>query len=671
MGSDNRMGEITRNHLYTVDLNKPLTRQNGGILLAEGDNKGDCIRVALVRDGAAVDLTGATVKGYFIRGDGATEELDGYTSGNAACVTLTDTCYIPGNYTLSVKVTVDDVTNTVFRGDGFVCQTDTDIVGGDTAVFLREAVKRTEALAGSVEMTTYISDYVLMADGAAKPPIVWEQGNLTNSGEASNSKVIRTVGMTPWGDAVVLRSYVADGYVLSYYQYAADGTLIIVSGVGRYNSPIRHADAMYYRLKLEKSPSAATSPEEGYEAAQVFAIAPTNNAPITPIMMGAVADGVADDTAAFQAAVNAGYDVFVPTSNGQKYRITSTITIPSTCRRIYSEGVPRGTATVGAVIFDLTGNGGSVSSNRNIPMFRIGDSTEAFSMYGFTVKCNAQEGSRVGLFMDATTTALCDKDITITSMTITNFYRMFNVWGRGFTVNNCGLTSSNHIATFAWDDSLDSNKNHPSEMNHRGIMFKNNRLHSITSSFFTFTSGHAYGFTLIGNTADVGRGVIIDSTDEAWNWLIEGNVFQGMHCHTVGGNSNGAAIQLKGGARNCIVSNNAFSADPLFWDVDTGDGKIPDGYIDIDGIATGCNIVGNNFRNCYKDCVAVQSANGVIISNNIFDNVGTTEGAAVTVGGGRLVSIMGNVSVTMPTAGFDNVSAAVTGTAVANNLCAI
>ena len=664
------MADIYRSDIVRVDLDNALLRKHVGSILVTGDKQGNRFGAEVYRDGKPVDISDCGVVGYYMRPGEDTIILPGATSGSVAYVDLEQACYSKASsFTLTIKISGSGAVSALRVIDGYILLTQTDelVDPGEAVPTLDDIFAQIAAMERATKDANLAVDYVSHIEGMEIPPIDWEQGNLTNSGEANNSKVIRTVGMTPWGDAVVLRSYVADGYVLSYYQYTADGTLIIVSGVGRYNSPVKHADAMYYRLKLEKSPSAAIVPEEGHEAAQVFAIAPTKEAPITPITMGAVADGVADDTEAFQAAVNAGCDVFVPTSNGQKYRITSTITIPSTCRRIYSEGVPRGTATVGAVIFDLTGNGGSVSSNRNIPMFRIGDDTEAFSMYGFTVKCNAQEGSRVGLFMDASTVKLVDKDITINSMTITNFYRMFNVWGRGFTVINSGLTSSNHIASFAWDDASDSNNNHPSEMNHRGIMFKNNRLHSITGSFFTFTSGHAYGFTMIGNTADVGRGVIIDSTDEAWNWLIEGNVFQGMHCHTVGGNSNGAAIQLKGGARNCIISNNAFSADPLFWDADTGDGKIPDGYIDINGTATGCNIVGNNFRNCYKDCIDIQDANGVIINSNIFDGVGSTDGAAVTVVGGRLVSIMGNVSVTLPVGGFDNVSG-VTGSSIDKNL---
>lgn len=510
-----------------------------------------------------------------------------------------------------------------------------------------------------------MSRYTRLTDGVSKRVLEWEQGNIGNKGETSSSNLIRTVGMIPWGDYISVLPTIPAGYALRVVQYDGSGAYV------GWSPGYRYSNAVSFRLRLEKVPTANVSPNDGYEVLpHAYLFMPTLYNPITPITMGARADGTTDDTTAFQAAVDSGYDVFVPTSCGQKYRITGTITIPHSCRRIYGEGVPRGTATVGSVSFDLTGNGNDVGTNKTIPLFRIGDDTEAFSMHGFIVKCEEQNGSRVGLFMDASTQELVDKDITINAMCITNFYTMFNVWGRGFTVTNSGLTSSNNIAVFKWDDTKDSNTNHPAVMNHRGIMFKNNRLHSITSNFFTFKSGHAYGFTMIGNTVDVGRGTIVVSDHEAWNWLIKGNVFQGMHCHTVGGNSSGSAIQLKGGAKNCIISDNIFSAEPSFWEPDSGDGKIPDGYIDIDGTATGCNIVGNNFRNCYKNCVDIRDAKGVVINSNIFDSVGVNDGAAINVEGGSLLTIIGNIATTLPTGGFERVSDSVTETAIANNLCA-
>ena len=143
------MGEITRNDIVRVDLDKPLQRSR--YVLAEGDDRATVFGAELHRSGVGVDLSGATVKGFFIRGDGATEEIPGIVSGSTVSVTLTEQCYVTGNFTLSIKVMLGDVTHTVRRIDGFVSQTATDLVGGETAVSLTETVERSEAAADRAE----------------------------------------------------------------------------------------------------------------------------------------------------------------------------------------------------------------------------------------------------------------------------------------------------------------------------------------------------------------------------------------------------------------------------------------------------------------------------------------------------------------------------------------
>lgn len=122
------MGNITRNHNITVDMNKPLTRQHVGYLLAEGDNKGDCFTFTLQRGGRAI-AGGMDVSAYLVRQDGSTVFLTGEAEGNKASVTLDDTCYaVNGGFTLTVKVTQDGVTTTVAMLDGYIRLTATDKV---------------------------------------------------------------------------------------------------------------------------------------------------------------------------------------------------------------------------------------------------------------------------------------------------------------------------------------------------------------------------------------------------------------------------------------------------------------------------------------------------------------------------------------------------------------
>jgi hypothetical protein len=89
------------------------------------------------------------------------------------------------------------------------------------------------------------------------------------------------------------------------------------------------------------------------------------SAPIDAKNYGAIGDGVADDTAALQAAINAGIadekDVFIPAGT---YKITSTLIVASTSIRIYGSGryesIIDSFATGSAIKFSLWG--GVISS---------------------------------------------------------------------------------------------------------------------------------------------------------------------------------------------------------------------------------------------------------------------------------------------------------------------
>ena len=118
----------TRNHNYTIDLDKPLSRQNMGLLLATGDSKGDVFNFDLTRSGKAEALSGTvTVAGYFIRNDTATVAMYGSYSGNRVSVTLPASCYIEdGYFTLAVRVTAGGAKTTIAVIDGYIRLTTTN-----------------------------------------------------------------------------------------------------------------------------------------------------------------------------------------------------------------------------------------------------------------------------------------------------------------------------------------------------------------------------------------------------------------------------------------------------------------------------------------------------------------------------------------------------------------
>ena len=113
----------------TVDLARGVQLHRLGRLFASGDKAAHTISVTVLQDGAAADLSGQTVKGYFIRADDATVTFDGTLSGNVASVTLPNSCYaVAGHFQIIVKALSTNVNTAIFWGDGAVTRSSTDII---------------------------------------------------------------------------------------------------------------------------------------------------------------------------------------------------------------------------------------------------------------------------------------------------------------------------------------------------------------------------------------------------------------------------------------------------------------------------------------------------------------------------------------------------------------
>lgn len=118
---------IQKMDLINVDLNNgTVSRSFMNRTIGEGDILANRFGVRVLRDGEAVDLTGATCNGYFIRSDGATVAITGSVSGNVAYVELPQTCYaVEGQFALAIKLTGEGVTGTMRIIDGVVENTTT------------------------------------------------------------------------------------------------------------------------------------------------------------------------------------------------------------------------------------------------------------------------------------------------------------------------------------------------------------------------------------------------------------------------------------------------------------------------------------------------------------------------------------------------------------------
>lgn len=121
------MAELYRSDIVDVDISKSLLRTYAGIVLVTGDKNANRFGANIFRAGEPVDLTGCTVLAYFIRPNTDTLPIDGKVEGNTAYVDLPAACYTSdGAFSLAIKISSTDITQTVRVVDGCIRLTQTD-----------------------------------------------------------------------------------------------------------------------------------------------------------------------------------------------------------------------------------------------------------------------------------------------------------------------------------------------------------------------------------------------------------------------------------------------------------------------------------------------------------------------------------------------------------------
>lgn len=357
---------------------------------------------------------------------------------------------------------------------------------------------------------------------------------------------------------------------------------------------------------------------------------PHNMPWVTPQLYGAVADGVHDDTVAFQAALDSGHDVYVPTALNEKYRITSTLNLSKSAQRIYGDGLYRGGSvnTGGCIIFDMS-NYTTTAELQTVPLFRTND-RQMTHFYGLRFNATytgplENSDDNYGVLIDAATTVvddqvvpntLADKDVEVAGCSVVNFYRAFDIRGRGFGLTDSSIVSCTYVARFNWADENESNGNNLPCYGQRAITFKNNRFHSNAATIYV-ESGHAYGLMFTNNTMDHGRGYVLIAENEAWNWVISGNTFDSLYNQAV----YDAPFWFKDGAKCCSITGNVFACEPNYWQ-STIQRFPPRTYIKSDDAFTGCTISGNVFRVSQESLLTFTTIPQTTISNNVFSEPG-------------------------------------------------
>ena len=89
----------------TRDLSRPNTVEVLDSVLCQGDNSGNRIGVRVTKGGTPCPLTG-TVKGFIVKSDGITAEVNGLVAGNSAWIYLPPEAYsVPGRVQIAIRLT--------------------------------------------------------------------------------------------------------------------------------------------------------------------------------------------------------------------------------------------------------------------------------------------------------------------------------------------------------------------------------------------------------------------------------------------------------------------------------------------------------------------------------------------------------------------------------------
>lgn len=260
--------ELLREHFYDVDLVAPMKRIHAEGALAMRDNKADRIGAHVNMKGIAADLTGYSVKGYFVRSSIETIELDGGIDGNLAYVDLVGSCYkYDGGYTLTIKLVKEDAEISLLIVTGRVLATSTDtLVVTEDMISEKEMLEKLNAIGNLDNLETVNKSSLVDAINEVK-----RSGGGTGNGSDTGS-----------GGTQVPPGNASDILVVSFVlnengEYTADKTQSDVEQAMHEGKAVLLVDQMLGHIYMY----AATELSESFKLYSVFSSVPYDNGEAT------------------------------------------------------------------------------------------------------------------------------------------------------------------------------------------------------------------------------------------------------------------------------------------------------------------------------------------------------------------------------------------------------
>jgi hypothetical protein len=377
---------------------------------------------------------------------------------------------------------------------------------------------------------------------------------------------------------------------------------------------------------------------------------------LTPQQFGAVGDGVADDTAAIQAAINAArsqLNKIVVVPPGQ-YKVTSTIVVGDHEYETPGEHLNR---------FVLRGYG-MFSEEPSKLIFHhdgVGIRWEASlgGIHGMAFDAPVKTANNVGIHV-ARTANTDDTDVTIVECSFLRFNRAVESVGRGFTFTKNKVAVCTTGVSISWPtEGVQGDGVHVLPYGLRKWLITDNHFHSDFDAivFNGAPDGNFRGAVISNNLLDIGRRLFKGSLT---NSTISGNVVEN-------GTGN-AIIQIDAGGHNLTITGNViggFDTTPGAWDPPRYAIHFTSGVS-----AKNVTISANTFNWINGSGIRFdQSAEKVSITDNSFDHWNlsnsSTHAAVLVNANATRFAILGNVISANPKP--DALPIRVTGTLSASN----
>ena len=316
---------------------------------------------------------------------------------------------------------------------------------------------------------------------------------------------------------------------------------------------------------------------------------------------GAVGDGVTDDTAAIQLAIDTGSNVYFPfTSTG--YLITDTLTVDTFSQTLFADQnavANRPTITLSAAATTMT----MISVTAASVIFKglniVGRDRTVVGFYG--IVCERPTG-------------VADVDLYIFDCTISACNIAVKVVGRGLTTERTNYVGNAFCFELAWPSPFvaGANPDQTALSGMRVYRVQDCRFHAMSTGYIMLNEGanaaNVHGIQFTGNYIDTLAAIFVGELHDS---VISNNVV--INCN----NTTRPQISVTG-ASDSIISNN------LFYGMDdNGSGTT---YEMIVGVsltnATRVQITNNQFNRINSDVIRIGTGcSNIIINGNIMKNV--------------------------------------------------